>query len=72
MIAYPIVVYPTVEDGGYFSVVPDLPGCTAHGPTPEDAVREAQVAMQLWLDLSREDGAPIPEPFRYPTVRAAG
>ncbi len=38
---YPIVVYPTPEDGGYFAVVPDLPGCTAHGGTPEAAVREA-------------------------------
>ncbi len=35
---YPTVVYPTPEDGGYVAVVPDLPGCTAHGDTPEAAV----------------------------------
>ena len=50
---YPIVVYPTEEDGGYLAVVPDLPGCTAHGESAEEAVREAQVAM--------EDGFPIQE-----------
>ena len=68
---YPIVVYPTPEDGGYFAVVPDLRGCTAHGETAEEAVREAQVAMELWLEVAREDGFPIPEPSRYPTIRAA-
>ena len=71
MMPYPIIVYPTPEDGGYFSVVPDLPGCTAHGETAEEAVREAQVAMELWLEVAREDGFPIPEPSRYPTIRAA-
>jgi predicted RNase H-like HicB family nuclease len=30
MIYYPFVVYYTEEDDGYFAVVPDLPGCTAH------------------------------------------
>lgn len=43
---YPVVVYHTGEDGGCFSVVPDLPGCTAHGETPEEALREAQTAQE--------------------------
>lgn len=69
---FPIVVYPTQEDGGSFAVVPDLPGCTAHGATAEDAVREAQVAMRLWLEVAEEDGAPIPAASESPLVRAAG
>ena len=48
MTYYPIVVYHTPEDGGYFATVPDLPGCTAHGETPEEALREALVAQEGW------------------------
>ena len=68
---YPIVIFRTPSDGLYVAEVPDLPGCTAHGETAEEAVREAQVAMELWLEVAREDGFPIPEPSRYPMIRAA-
>ena len=53
---YPIVVYHTDEDGGFFAVVPDLPGCTAHGETPEEALREARIAQELLLEGVRECG----------------
>ncbi len=69
---YPTIVYYTEEDGGYFAVVPDLPGCTAHGETPEEALREAQIAQELWLEAVQERGWPIPEPSRYPALRAVG
>ena len=72
MIYYPIVVYYTEEDGGYFAVVPDLPGCTAHGETPEEALREAQIAQEGWIEVVRDRGWPIPEPSRYPALRAVG
>lgn len=69
---YPVVVYYTEEDGGYFSVVPDLPGCTAHGETPEEALREAQTAQELWLDEARDLSWPVPEPSRHPAFSKAG
>jgi predicted RNase H-like HicB family nuclease len=69
---YPIVVYHTEEDGGFFAVVPDLPGCTAHGETPEEALREARFAQELWLEGVRECGWTVPEPSRYPALRAVG
>lgn len=71
MTYYPIVVYYTPEDGGYFSVVPDLPGCTAHGKTPEEAVREAGVAQELWVEGAQSRGWPIPEPSRPLVLSAA-
>ena len=46
MTYYPIVVYHTPEDGGYFATVPDLAGCTAHGETPEEALRAAPAALE--------------------------
>ncbi len=53
---YPIIVYYTPEDSGFFSVVPDLPGCTAHGETPEEALREAIIAQDLWVEAARDRG----------------
>jgi predicted RNase H-like HicB family nuclease len=67
---YPIVVYSTEDDGEFFAVVPDLPGCTAHGETPEEALREARVAQELWLEGVKDRGWIVPEPSRYPALRA--
>jgi predicted RNase H-like HicB family nuclease len=50
------------EDESWVANVPDLPGCSAHGDTPEDAIREIQVAMELWLEVARDAGDPIPAP----------
>lgn len=69
---YPVVVYCTEEDGGYFSVVPDLPGCTAHSETPEEVLREAQTAQELWLEAARERGWPVPAPSRHPALSQTG
>ena len=34
----------------------------AHGATPNEALANAQEAIQLWLDTAIEFGDPIPEP----------
>ncbi len=72
---YAINIFYDEEDGDYIAVVPDLKGCSAFGETPEDALREIQIAKQLWLDSAREHGDPIPEPRWRPETapeRAAG
>ncbi len=40
--------------------VPELPGCSAHGDTHEEALANAQDAIALWLDTCKEDGDPVP------------
>jgi predicted RNase H-like HicB family nuclease len=67
----PIVIFRTPSDGLDVADVPDLPGCSAHGETPEEALREVQIAMGPWLDVVREIGRAIPEPTPYSLVRAA-
>ena len=62
MYRYEMIVAWSTEDQLFIVRVPELPGCTAHGATPEMAVREAQVAIGLWVDTAAEDGIPIPEP----------
>ncbi len=59
---YEVIIYWSAEDQLFVAEVPELPGCAAHGPSPEAALAEAQEAISLWLDTAREFGDPIPEP----------
>ena len=47
-------------DQVFVAEVPELPGCTAHGDTHEEALANAQCAIALWLDTCKEFGRPIP------------
>ncbi len=59
---YEIIIYWSNEDQIFIAEVPELPGCMAHGDTQEDALKNIQEAMQLWIDTAKEFGDPIPEP----------
>jgi predicted RNase H-like HicB family nuclease len=50
------------DDQVFIADVPELPGCMAHGASPDEALANAQEAMQLWLDTAQEFGDPVPEP----------
>lgn len=43
-------------DNAWIAEAPCLPGCSAHGDTPEDAVCEIQDAIKGWLETLNEDG----------------
>lgn len=59
---YEINIFWSEEDDAYIAVVPELPYCSAWGATYEEALSQVQVAMELYLDVLREEGRPIPEP----------
>jgi predicted RNase H-like HicB family nuclease len=52
-------------DNIYVAEVQELEGCMAHGDTPDEAVKEIQIAMKLWLEAAKEEGMTIPEPIAY-------
>jgi predicted RNase H-like HicB family nuclease len=58
---YHINVFWHDDDNCWIADVPDLRYCSAHGDTPEEAVAEARVAIELWLETAQEAGVPIPE-----------
>lgn len=60
---YEIILYWSSEDQTFIAEVPELPGCVAHGPTPQGALTQAHTAIDLWIDTAREFGDPIPEPL---------
>ena len=57
-----VIIYWSDEDQVFVAEVPELPGCSAHGPTQEGALANAQEAIRLWIDSAKEFGDPIPEP----------
>ena len=62
MTKYEVIIYWSDEDGVFIAEVPELPGCSAHGPTQESALSNAQDAVRLWMDTAKDLGDPIPEP----------
>lgn len=62
MTPYPIQVYWSDEDRAWIADVPDLPFCTAHGPTPHEAVAEVEQAVVAWLETAKAFGRLVPEP----------
>lgn len=65
---YHINIFYSEEDGEYIADIPDLRYCTASGETPEAALREVLIAKELWLEVAREEGLPIPEPRYRPAI----
>jgi antitoxin HicB len=53
MIATKYLVEVFWSDEDYIAVVPDLPGCSAVGGTPEEAVHEIGDAVEAWIAACR-------------------
>ena len=60
---YETIIYWSDEDQAFVADVPQLPGCMAHGDTQEEALKNVNAAIQLWIDTAREFGDPVPEPI---------
>lgn len=50
------------EDQGYIVTCPEFPGLSAFGETFEDAVAEAKLAQELFIETYQAEGLPLPEP----------
>jgi len=61
---YPVTIFYSEEDQGYIAVAPDLKGCSAFGESPQEALKELETAMELWLAVARQDSVPLPAPTR--------
>jgi predicted RNase H-like HicB family nuclease len=59
---YEIIIYWSEEDQVFVADVPELPGCAAHGDSPDSALANCHDSIELWLDTAKEFGRHIPEP----------
>ena len=62
MSKYEIIIFWSEEDSAYVADVPELPGCMAHGASYEEALTNAQEAIDLWVATARELDREIPKP----------
>jgi antitoxin HicB len=51
------------RDELYVARVPELENCHSHGKNPEEALRNAKEAIELWLETAKALGIAIPEPI---------
>jgi predicted RNase H-like HicB family nuclease len=62
MSKYEIILYWSEQDQAFIAEVPELPGCAADGPTRQEALSNAEVVIQEWIERAAELGRPIPVP----------
>lgn len=59
---YEVILYWSEDDQAFIAEVPELPGCAADGTTYREALSNAEVIMQEWIETAKEQGRPVPEP----------
>lgn len=59
---YSIVLQWSSADEGYIALVPEFAGLSGFGRTPEEAVAEARVAAEMFVEELAEEGRPAPPP----------
>ena len=62
MTRYEVILYWSDEDESFIAEVPELAGCAADGATRQEALSNAEIVIDEWLETARELGRPIPEP----------
>jgi predicted RNase H-like HicB family nuclease len=62
MSKYEIIIYWSKEDNSFIAEVPELSGCMADGKTYAEAINNAEIIIQEWLETARELGRTIPKP----------
>jgi predicted RNase H-like HicB family nuclease len=53
---FQVILEPS-EEGGLTALVPSLPGCISEGRTREEALRNIQEAIELYLEPIEDDNA---------------
>ena len=65
---YHINIFYSEEDGGYIADIPDLEACSAFGETPDDALRQVEIAKDTWLKAAKAEHKRIPVPRYRPAI----
>ncbi len=62
MSKYEVIIYWSEGDKAFVAEVPELAGCMADGSTYQEALANAEMVIDEWLETARELGRAIPEP----------
>ena len=55
---YRLVIEPDADR--FYAEIPALPGCHSWGYSYKEALRNIKEALELWLEVKKEAGEPIP------------
>jgi len=61
-IKYEIIIYWSSADNAFIAEVPELAGCMADGKTYSEAIENAQVVINEWLETAKLLNRTIPKP----------
>lgn len=59
---YEIMIYWSRADKTFIAEVPELDGCLANGATYREALANAEIIIDEWIETARDLGRQIPEP----------
>jgi len=59
---YAIQIFWSEEDESFIAICQEFPGLSAFGETREEALHEAQIALDLMIETYQENSIPLPEP----------
>ena len=59
---YAIHIFWSAEDEGFIAVCDEFAGLSAFGESREEALKEAQIALDAMIETYRESGLKLPEP----------
>ena len=62
MSKYEIIIYWSEEDSAFIAEVPELAGCLADGATYQEALKNAEIIIDEWIETAKDLGRKIPEP----------
>ena len=65
---YHINIFYSAEDQVYIADIPDLKFCSAFGSTPEEALKQVQLAKAAWIEAALTEGKPVPPPRYRPAI----
>ncbi|MFM6061036.1 MAG: type II toxin-antitoxin system HicB family antitoxin [Microcystis panniformis] len=61
-IRYELIIYWSEEDQAFIVEVPELAGCMADGETYQEALQNAELVIQEWIETAKQLERIIPEP----------
>jgi len=57
-----MVIQWSEENDAYLVTIPEFPGLITHGDTYEEAAKNGQEVLEVWIEACEESGRPIPAP----------
>lgn len=58
---YEMIIYWSDEDKLFIAEIPELPGCMADGQSYQEAVSNAEIIIDEWIETAKKIGREIPK-----------